>query len=161
MEWEELEGRLLRAADAVSLRAMSGIEEATLAQLRTAALRAAENAYAPYSKFSVGAALLFDDGCVVTGCNVENASYGLTSCAERNALFRAISERGPGRRVRAVAVAHRDGRPCSPCGACRQVLSEFVTADAVVCFSEEQGGATRRFAEIFPFTFAFHPESEA
>lgn len=147
--------------DPVSLRTMSGIDEGTLEKLRSSALKVAGNAYAPYSKFCVGAALLLDDGSVVTGCNVENISYGLTSCAERNALFRAISERGPGRRIRAFAVANRDGAPCSPCGACRQVMSEFVTPDAVVCFSDRNGPQTRRFAEFFPFTFVFEPETEA
>ncbi|HVT98380.1 MAG TPA: cytidine deaminase [Acidobacteriaceae bacterium] len=140
---------------------MLDIDEQTLEQLRAAAVKAAGNAYAPYSRFRVGAALLFDDGSIATGCNVENLSYGLTSCAERNALFRAISEQGPARRVRAVAVANRDGAPCSPCGACRQVMSEFVTPDAVVCFSDRNGPETRRFAELFPFAFAFDPETEA
>ena len=140
---------------------MSGMDEKTLETLRAAARKAAGNGYAPYSKFRVGAALLLDDGSVVTGCNVENISYGLTSCAERNALFRAISEGGPGRRIRACAVASRDGAPCSPCGACRQVMSEFVTPDAMVCFSDRNGPQTRRFAELFPFTFAFQPETEA
>jgi len=149
------------ADDPVSLRIMSGIHDETLERLREAAIRAAGNAYAPYSKFYVGSALLLDDESVVTGCNVENVSYGLTSCAERNALFRAISEGGPGRRIRAVAVANQEGASCSPCGACRQVMSEFVTPDAVVCFSDRNGPQTRRFAELFPFTFAFEPETEA
>jgi cytidine deaminase len=147
--------------DPVSLRAMSEMDEATLEPLRAAAHRAAENAYAPYSKFFVGAALLLDDGSVVTGCNVENLSYGLSSCAERNALFRAISEQGPGRRIRAFAVSNREGAPCSPCGACRQVLSEFVTTDAVVCFSDREGPQTRLFTDLFPFGFTFEPEKEA
>jgi len=132
---------------------MAGIDLATLERLRMAAMEAAGHAYAPYSKFYVGAALLFDDGVVVTGCNVENASYGLTSCAERNALFRAISERGAGPRIRAIAVANRNGAASAPCGACRQVLSEFVTADAVVNFPGERGPETRSFAELFPATF--------
>lgn len=140
---------------------MSGIDEAMLERLRGAAVEAAARAYAPYSKFCVGAALLFDDGGLVTGCNVENLSYGLSSCAERNALFRAISESGPGRRIRAIAVANRDGAPCSPCGACRQVMSEFVTPDAVVCFSDGNGPETRAFAELLPFGFTFDPETEA
>ena len=133
---------------------MAGMDVATLERLRKAAMEAAARAYAPYSKFYVGAALLFEDGVVVTGCNVENASYGLTSCAERNALFRAISERGAGARIRAIAVANRNGAASAPCGACRQVMSEFVTADAVVCFPGESGPETRPFAEIFPCTFA-------
>jgi len=132
---------------------MAEIDEDTLAQLRTRAMEAAQHAYAPYSKFCVGAALLFDDGSVALGCNVENMSYGLTSCAERNALFRAISERGAGRRIRAIAVANRNGAASPPCGACRQVMSEFVTADAVVTFPGENGPETHRFAEMFPWSF--------
>ena len=130
---------------------------ATLDRLRQAAQESTQYAYAPYSRFYVGAALLFDDDSIVTGCNVENISYGLTSCAERNALFRAISERGPGRRIAAIAVANRAGVPCPPCGACRQVLSEFVTADAVITFPSEHGPATLPFGEIFPCTFSFDP----
>ncbi len=129
-----------------------------LERLREAAMEAAGRAYAPYSKFYVGAALEFDDGSVFTGCNVENVSYGLTSCAERNALFRAISERGAGPKIVAVAVTNRNGAPCPPCGACRQVMSEFVTADAVVTFPGERGWETRTFAEIFPLSFSFEPQ---
>src|SRR5579872_2766770 len=132
---------------------MSNVDAGTLDQLFEAAAQAAAHAYAPYSKFLVGAALLFDDGSIVTGCNVENMSYGLTSCAERNALFRAISERGPGRRIQAIAVANRNGAASPPCGACRQVMSEFVTVDAVVTFPGERGPETRLFAEIFPCSF--------
>ncbi len=135
------------------------IDHAVLEQLRAAAQEATKRAYAPYSKFYVGAALLFDDGSVVTGCNVENVSYGLTSCAERNALFRAISEHGAGAKIAAVAVANAAGAPCPPCGACRQVMSEFVTADAVVTFPGEQGWETMSFAEIFPICFHFVPEA--
>ena len=128
-----------------------------LDRLRRAALDAAQNAYAPYSQFYVGAALLFDDGQVFTGCNVENVSYGLTSCAERNALFRAVSERGAGHKIVAIAVANRNNAPCPPCGACRQVMSEFVTADAVVTFPGENGPQTLLFAAIFPSRFTFTP----
>jgi cytidine deaminase len=137
---------------------MTDINVGTLERLRHAALEAARNAYAPYSKFYVGAALLFEDGSISTGCNVENMSYGLTSCAERNALFRAISERGTGPRIQAIAVANRNGAASPPCGACRQVMSEFVTADAVVCFPGVSGPETRSFAEIFPFTFVLETE---
>jgi cytidine deaminase len=136
---------------------MTPLDLTVLDRLREAAAQAASLAYAPYSKFCVGAALLLDDGSVVTGCNVENLSYGLTSCAERNALFRAICEQGPGRRIRAMAVANRNGAASPPCGACRQVLSEFVTSDAVVCFPGEDGPETRPFAELFPFGFALEP----
>lgn len=136
---------------------MTALDLSLLDRLRSAAAAAAERAYAPYSRFHVGAALLLDDGSIVTGCNVENMSYGLTSCAERNALFRAISEGGPGRRIRAIAVANRNGAASPPCGACRQVLSEFVTADAVVCFPGEHGAETRSFNELFPFGFVLEP----
>ena len=107
-------------------------EEAQTLQL--AAARAAENAYAPYSGFRVGAALLLDDGTTVTGCNVENMSYGLTICAERSALVRAVSEKGPHVRVKAIAVTNLNHAASPPCGACRQVLSEFVTPDATIIF---------------------------
>jgi cytidine deaminase len=119
----------------------------------SAAREAAARAYAPYSKFQVGAALLFDDGSVVTGCNVENASYGLTSCAERNALFTAVGERGGNRRIVAIAVTNLQGRPSPPCGACRQVLGEFAAPDAVISFSGENGVETHPFKEILPFQF--------
>ncbi|HEX4038049.1 MAG TPA: cytidine deaminase [Acidobacteriaceae bacterium] len=130
----------------------------TLDRLFAAATEAAGHAYAPYSKFYVGAALLFDDGAVVTGCNVENVSYGLTSCAERNALFRAISEHGPGRKIVAIAVTNRNRAPSPPCGACRQVMSEFVTQDAVVRFAGEHGPETMRFTDLFPCGFTLDPQ---
>jgi len=140
---------------------MSPSNAATLDRLWLAAVEAGKNAYAPYSRFYVGAALLFEDGRIVTGCNVENVSYGLTSCAERNALFRAISERGAGSRIVAVAVANRNGAASPPCGACRQVMSEFVTPDAVVRFAGAKGPETVRFAELFPFGFSFKPQEGA
>lgn len=88
------------------------------------AREARTHAYAPYSDFPVGAALLAEDGRIFTGCNVENASYGLANCAERVAIGKAVSEGV--RRFRAVAVmGPEDDAPCSPCGACRQVLYEF------------------------------------
>src|SRR5579875_902894 len=127
--------------------------EEMLPQLRVQAEEAAKLAYAPYSQFQVGAALLLDDGRTVTGCNVENLSYGLTSCAERNAAFRAISERGPGAKIVAVAVTNTLGAMCAPCGACRQVLHEFAAADAVITYRIEDGWATRPFHELLPDAF--------
>jgi cytidine deaminase len=130
-------------------------EEAQTLQL--AAARAAENAYAPYSGFRVGAALLLNDGTTVTGCNVENVSYGLTICAERSALVRAISERGPGVRVKAIAVTNLNNAASPPCGACRQVLSEFVTEDATIYFPSEAGTESLPFDAVMPFTFKLKP----
>ena len=127
------------------------------ARLIAAAGQAAAHAYAPYSKFQVGAALLFDDGSVVTGCNVENVSYGLTSCAERNALFRAISEAGPHRKVVAIAVTNTNGHPSPPCGACRQVLSEFAAPDAMIYFPGNNGIESRLLKELLPFQFRLDP----
>ena len=100
------------------------LDEAQAQALMESARAARGFAYVPYSRFPVGAALLADDGTVFTGCNVENASYGLTNCAERTAIFKAVSE---GRTTfRAIAVVGpQDDLACAPCGACRQVLYEF------------------------------------
>jgi len=134
------------------------MDSAAVERLQDAARKAAANAYAPYSRFRVGAALLFDDGFVATGCNVENMSYGLTSCAERNALFSAISERGSRYKIVAIAVTNLNDAASPPCGACRQVISEFVVADAVVSFPGDHGLEVRPFAELFPFTFHLDPQ---
>ncbi len=97
---------------------------------------AAESAYAPYSRFRVGAALLLEDGSVITGVNVENRSFGLTNCAERSAVYAAVS--AGKRRFAAIAVATPDSDyPVSPCGACRQVLSEFMPAETPVVFGPD------------------------
>ena len=116
-----------------------------------AALRARENAHAPFSKFKVGAAIEDKQGRIYTGCNVENATYGLTICAERVAVFKAISEgaRGLGR----VAVAADTDVLTPPCGACRQILWEFC-GDAEVVLTN-LGGKTERFhmKELFPRPF--------
>jgi cytidine deaminase len=105
----------------------------TMDALFLAAQKAAEAAYAPYSRFRVGAALLGEDGTVYTGCNVENRSFGLTICAERSALVQGVS-RGQ-RSFTALAVAALDSPdPVSPCGACRQVLSEFLPPETPVRF---------------------------
>jgi cytidine deaminase len=132
---------------------MPTIDQAALDRLRTAAESAAVYAYAPYSKFRVGAALLFEDGSVFAGCNVENAAYSLTSCAERNALFRSISERGPEPRITAIAVINLNQSASPPCGACLQVLSEFVTSNAIIHFASSNGFETRPFSEVFPIAF--------
>jgi cytidine deaminase len=125
--------------------------------LQQAATQAAQNAYAPYSGFRVGAALLLDDGTTVSGANVENMSYGLTICAERSALVRAVAEKGPGIRVQAVAVTNLSHAASPPCGACRQVLSEFVTEDATISFPSESGIESMPFSALMPFAFKFAP----
>ena len=97
------------------------------------ARKAADFAYVPYSKFRVGAALLAEDGTVITGCNVENRSFGLTNCAERTAVFKAVSSGL--RSFKAIAISTPDSKvPVGPCGACRQVLSEFMAPEAPVLF---------------------------
>lgn len=107
-------------------------------QLIQAAAKARRRAHAPYSKFHVGAALLTGTGKIVTGCNVENASYGLTMCAERVAVGKAVSEGY--RKFRAVVIV-ADGKSVTPCGACRQVLAEFGDLP-VIC---ADGKDTRRY----------------
>jgi cytidine deaminase len=130
-----------------------GLAPEVIDALQRAAQKAAEHAYAPYSNFRVGAALLLDGGEIVTGCNVENASFGLTICAERSAVVRAVSELGSELQIKAVAVANLNGAASPPCGACRQVLSEFVTADAWVWFPGSNGWECVPFREVFPFSF--------
>jgi cytidine deaminase len=115
---------------------------------------ALKNAYAPYSDFKVGAAILLKDGRIFTGCNVENASYGLTICAERNAIFAAVaaSKRKP--EIVAVAVLNHRGIACSPCGACRQVIAEF-GPNAIVSYLGANGIVTRTMKELLVDGFVF------
>jgi cytidine deaminase len=120
-------------------------------ELLEAALRVRHHAHAPYSHFQVGAALETDDGRIITGCNVENATYGLTVCAERVAIFKAISE-GHRRFVRVAVVADTD-EPTPPCGACRQLLWEF-GGDLEVVLGNLQGEKARyRMRELLPHPF--------
>ena len=105
-----------------------------MSELFEHARKAADLAYAPYSKFRVGAALLADNGTVITGCNVENRSFGLSNCAERTAVFKALSLGC--RSFKAIAVSTPDSEvPVGPCGACRQVLSEFMPPSSPVLFA--------------------------
>ena len=116
-----------------------------------AARDASRNAHAPYSNFRVGAAILTEGGQIHAGCNVENASYGLAICAERNAAA-AMAFANPGdREIRLVAVFSPDAAPCFPCGACRQVLREFGCKEVVV--EEAAGLRSYPFDEILPYSF--------
>jgi cytidine deaminase len=119
--------------------------------LVTAARAARERAIAPYSTFKVGAALETADGTIVTGCNIENASYGLTICAERVAMFKALSE-GHRAFVR-IAVVADTSTPTSPCGACRQVLWEFGHDLEVVLANLTQVTGRHRLADLLPLPF--------
>jgi cytidine deaminase len=116
-----------------------------------AALAARENAFAPYSNFRVGAALEDESGRIHTGCNVENSTYGLTVCAERVAVFKAVSEGA--RRFRRIAVAADTGTPTPPCGACRQILWEFCGDIEVVLVNLKGESKSYRLAELFPKPF--------
>jgi cytidine deaminase len=126
--------------------------EALRDRLINAARDAMNNAYAPYSHFRVGAALLTSSGKVVTGCNVENASYGVTNCAERTAVFSAVAQIGPKMEIRAIAVVNDHDAPCSPCGACRQVIYEF-GPKATVYFLSDKGWTELSITDLLPEGF--------
>ncbi len=120
--------------------------------LLEASIQARENAYVPYSKFPVGAALLTKDGEVIQGCNIENASFGLTNCAERTAVFKAVSE-GKKEFV-AIAISGDTEGPVSPCGACRQVLAEFCDKNMPVYLTNLKGNVLETtVAELLPGAF--------
>lgn len=124
-------------------------------QLMEAAKKAREQAYVPYSKFKVGAALLTKDGQVFGGCNIENAAYSVVNCAERTALFKAWSEGA--REFAAIAVVADTKRPVPPCGACRQVISELCPPDMTVILTNLEGDVqTLTVSELLPG--AFSPE---
>jgi cytidine deaminase len=119
--------------------------------LLEAALRARQNAHAPFSKFQVGAAIEAEDGRIFTGCNIENATYGLTVCAERVAVFKAISEGA--RKFRRVAVAADTQVLTPPCGACRQILWEFCGDVELALVNLEGKIETFRLKDLFPRPF--------
>lgn len=115
-------------------------------KLRALAIDAAKNSYAPYSKFRVGAAALVDDGRIITGCNVENASYGLTLCAECG-IVSELARSGGGRLVAVCTVGNNE--PVTPCGRCRQLLWEHGGANMLL----EVNGAPRKLSEMLPVAF--------
>ncbi len=121
-------------------------------RLVNAALEARDNAYVPYSKYRVGAALLTKEGKIYRGCNIENASYGLTNCAERTAVFKAVSEGE--REFAGLAVAVYGKKAASPCGACRQVLREFFSDQTEIILVNEDGeGVVVTIGQLLPGAF--------
>lgn len=127
------------------------ISEATLKELITHARSVSDHAYSPYSKFRVGAALLTDDGEIFAGCNVENASYGLTICAERNAVFQMVAKAR--RRIRVVAIYTPTSEPAAPCGACRQVINEFGPDALIISACNGPDVLHKKLSELLPDAF--------
>lgn len=120
------------------------------------AKKARRHAYAPYSGFAVGAAVLAADGRVFSGCNIENASYGLTNCAERTAIFSAVA--AGARELAALAVVAEGDLPCSPCGACRQVIAEFAVERIILAnLTGKMQVVTKE--ELLPFAFSLAEKS--
>ncbi len=127
------------------------LDKSTVNKLIASAIKAQQMAYAPYSKFRVGAALLTADGQIITGCNVENSAYGLCNCAERTAIFKAVSE---GQRAfRAIAIVGDSDAPCAPCGACRQVMVEFAPQMQVIMANPKGEFEAMTAAELLPKFF--------
>jgi cytidine deaminase len=120
--------------------------------LISAALKAREKAYVPYSNFKVGAAILTEDGSVYGGCNIENASYGATNCAERTAIFKAVSEGHSS--IKAIAIVGDTSAYTYPCGICRQVIAEFAEGDIpVILAKNEKDYVLKTLEEILPGAF--------
>lgn len=130
---------------------MPDIPEGTLKNLIAKAKDASKNAYSPYSKFPVGAAVLTETGGIFAGCNVENASYGLTICAERNAVFQMVAQAQ--QRIKAVAIYTPTPEPAAPCGACRQVINEFGPDALVVSVSDGPQVLRKTLSELLPEAF--------
>ena len=129
------------------------IFDAVYAELADAARRGAAHAYCPYSHFRVGAAVLTDDGRIAWGCNVENASYGLTICAERNAVFQAVAQAGGTVVIRAVVIYTPTPEPTAPCGACRQVINEFGPDAEILSICDGPRELRFRLSELLPAAF--------
>jgi cytidine deaminase len=135
-----------------------------IATLHQQAAAAAQNSYSPYSHFRVGAAILLhaddrQDGKIVAGTNVENASYRLTSCAEQTAIATAITLYGPAIRIRAVAVVNLNCAACMPCGACRQTILEFASPETSVFYPSASGETvSATLADLLPAAFHLKPE---
>ncbi len=123
-------------------------------KLIESAKKARLNAYTPYSKFKVGAAILLKNGKIVTGANIENVSFGLTNCAERTAIFKLISEGYDPKEVIGFSVIGQTKEPISPCGACRQVMSEFFSKDLEVVLANLDGKyLVTTLKDLLPYSF--------
>jgi cytidine deaminase len=133
------------------MTAMPKISDAAIRRLEKSARAAAGRAYAPYSKFPVGAAALGGSGRIYAGCNVENASYGLCNCAERTAIFTAVA--AGEQSVRAVAVFTPTPLPTAPCGACRQVINEFGPDALVISICDTKNRIETRVSALLPAAF--------
>ncbi|MCB2294470.1 cytidine deaminase [Clostridium algoriphilum] len=121
-------------------------------KLVSKALEARKNSYSPYSKFKVGAAVLTEDGKIYTGCNIENASYGATNCAERTAIFKAVSEGH--KTIKAIAIVGVENGYTYPCGICRQVIAEFASEDTeIILGKSENDYLVKTLDEILPGAF--------
>lgn len=119
------------------------------------ALKARLNSYSPYSNFKVGAAVLLKNGLLIGGCNIENASFGLTSCAERNTLFSTYNQGYKKQDIKAMLVLADTDGPCSPCGACRQVISELMNEDAPIILANlKKDFKVVTIKDLLPFYFA-------
>jgi len=127
------------------------MDETQWQRLADAARAASARAYCPYSGFPVGAAVLASDGSIAGGCNVENASFGLTSCAERNAIFRAVADGATS--IVALALYTPTPEPVTPCGACRQVIAEFGRDAQIRCICDGPGSADYVIQELLPYAF--------
>ena len=138
------------------------VSEKICQQLVAEAVKARNNAYVPYSKFKVGAAVLGADGNIYTGCNIENVSYGLTMCAERTAIFKMVST-GCTKFVAIAVSAGEKPTDSAPCGACRQVMGEFchdITDTAVIMASAEGEYITETLQTVFPYPFLNYKSEE-
>ena len=130
------------------------ISESQLTALRQAAIDVSRNAWCPYSRFSVGAALLATSGRIFRGCNVENASHGLTICAERVAIGQAIA--AGSREFQALLIFTETPKPTAPCGACRQVIAEFAPNLDIICICDGPDSLRLTLQELLPHSFGPH-----
>ena len=131
------------------------IERNEINKLYDEAVKARSNSYSPYSKFKVGAAVLLNDGTIIKGTNIENSSYGLAMCAERNALFSTYGSGYKQNDIKALLIGADTDGPCSPCGACRQVISELMSLEADVILTNMKNDIkVLKVKDLLPFAFS-------